>query len=209
MFALAALLFLLLAAAPSAQAQGRCRAYDGGKYVLMSGGYIKGSYNFFTDSSCTVRGDWWINFGKYGAVDDWDREAAIRSCIRHTGISNMYVGPSGPIFWSCKPGKDGSSDSGSSSGGGSTGSANYRKPEIHASKLPLGGVKVTAELGLNSGIQFQRFDHYAVGVQSVADRGILDVVDVWGQAAQNLRSLLPASRRHRLPRCQHLASQRS
>ena len=50
---------------------------------------------------------------------------------------------------------------------------------------------VTAELGLNSGIQFQRFDHYAVGEQSVVDRGILDVVDVWGQAAQNYEVCFP------------------
>ena len=44
---------------------------------------------------------------------------------------------------------------------------------------------------MNSGIQFQRYDHYAVGVQSVVDRGILDVVDVWGQASQNFEVCFP------------------
>ncbi len=186
---LAALLTLLLAAAPGAQAQGRCRAYGPGQYIKMSGGYIRGSYNFFADSSCTRRSDWWINFGKYGAVDDWDRDAAIRSCIRRTGIDNMRVSPRGALFWSCKPIKDSDGDSGD----GLRDYGNFRRREIQTSKLPLGSVKVTAELGLNSGIIFERFDHYAVGVQSVVDRGILDVVNVWGQASQNYEVCFPQS----------------
>ena len=122
-------------------------------------------------------------------VDDWDRAAAIRSCIKYTGYKKMSVGPAGALFWSCKPIKD--SDDDSDSGYGAPGSANYRRAEIQASKLPLGSVKVTAELGLNSGIIFERYDHYAVGVQSVVDRGILDVVDVWGQTSQNYEVCFP------------------
>ena len=99
----------------------------------------------------------------------------------------MDVRPVG-YRWSCRP-IFGSSDG--SSADGSDGSAWYEPPEIHVSKLPLGSVTVKAELGLNSGIQFQRYDHYAVGVQSVVDRGILDVVDVWGQASQNFEVCFP------------------
>ena len=39
-------------------------------------------------------------------------------------------------------------------------------------------------MGTNSGIIFQRMTHHAVGIQSVIDRGVLDVVDVWGNASQ-------------------------
>ena len=46
-----------------------------------------------------------------------------------------------------------------------------------------------------SGIQFQRFDHYAVGDKSVADMGILDVVDVWGNADQYYEVCFPQAGR--------------
>ena len=106
----------------------------------------------------------------------------------------MRVSPSGALFWSCKPIKDSDGDYWRwSSSDGAPGYGSYRRREIHTSKLPLGSVKVTAELGLNSGIIFERFDHYAVGVQSVADRGILDVVNVWGQASQNYEVCFPQS----------------
>ena len=186
---LAALLMLLLAAAPGAQAQGRCRIYNSGWYFRMSGGYIKGDLPLYDNSSCTPPSYGGSSAGKYGMVDDWDREAAIRSCIKHTGIKNMRVSPHGALFWSCKPIKDSDGDSGS--GFGALGSANYRRREIQTSKLRLGSVKVSAELGLNSGIIFERYDHYAVGVQSVVDRGILDVVNVWGQASQNYEVCFP------------------
>ena len=55
----------------------------------------------------------------------------------------------------------------------------------------MGGVQVSAALGTNSGIQFQRFDHYAVGIQSVVDMGVLDLVDVWGNATQYFEVCFP------------------
>ena len=190
LFLLAALLLLLLAAAPSAQAQGsRCTLIDGWwSFMMPSSGYMKGTYPMYRNSNCSPPSTGSIRFGKYGSVEDRRREDAIAKCKRHTGFSKMDVGPSG-LFWSCKPifDSDGGSGSGSSTGRGNF----YVKPEIRASKLPLGSVTVKAELGLNSGIQFQRFDHYAVGVKSVVDRGILDVVDVWGQAAQNFEVCFP------------------
>ena len=189
-FVLAALVWLHMAAAPSAQAQrGQCVLYNARFYYRHpESGYIRGTHSLYTNSSCTPPSSATINYGKYGSVDSFTAEEAVAKCKRHLGFSNMQVAPGGLRWW-CKPisGSGGGSGSGSSSGG----SAFYVKPEIQASKLPLGSIMVNAELGLNSGIQFQRFDHYAVGEQSVVDRGILDVVDVWGQAAQNYEVCFP------------------
>ena len=113
----------------------------------------------------------------------------------------MSVSPFG-LFWSCDP----VFGSGGKSSSGDDYEFEHQQPEIHVTKLPLGSVMVNAELGMNSGIQFQRFDHYAVGVQSVAEMGVLDVVDVWGQGHPEFRSLLPAGRQSRLPGRSDIAS---
>lgn len=180
LFLLAALLMLLVVAAPGAQAQGQCVVNSAGLFFRMSGGYAKGHVTLYGNSSCAPPVYGGFSTGKYGIVGDWEPQAAIRSCIRHTGKENMRVSPFGAFYWSCEPIND------YDSGDGAHGYSSYR-----ASKLPLDSIKITAELGLNSGIQFERYDHYAVGVQSVVDRGILDVVDVWGLASQNYEVCFP------------------
>ena len=47
------------------------------------------------------------------------------------------------------------------------------------------GLRLWAQYGLQSGIQFQRHEAGAVGVPSLIDGGVLDVVDVWGYADQD------------------------
>ena len=89
----------------SAQAQGRCKVHSYPFYFKMSGSYISGTHPLYTNNSCTPPSNGTISFGKYGVVDVWDRQAAIRKCISHTGISNMSVGPFGATMWSCKPNK--------------------------------------------------------------------------------------------------------
>ena len=197
MMLLLAGLLLLLAAAPSVQAKDghRCVPHygSGWHYWLADSGYMRGKQPMYRDSGCAPPSGGAFDWGTYGSVIAGDRASAIAICIKHTGISNMTARPGGGL-WQCKPLFDSNSNGGSSSGGGG-GSSNragfFVKPEIKASKLPLGSVMVNAELGLNSGIQFQRFDHYAVGVKSVVDRGILDVVDVWGQATQKYEVCFP------------------
>ena len=53
------------------------------------------------------------------------------------------------------------------------------------------GFRVWAQYGLHSGIQFQRREIGAVGIQSLMDRGVLDVVDVWGYADQDWEVCFP------------------
>ena len=55
------------------------------------------------------------------------------------------------------------------------------------------GFRVWAQYGLRSGIQFQRREIGAVGIQSLIDRGVLDVVDVWGYADQDWEVCFPQS----------------
>ena len=52
---------------------------------------------------------------------------------------------------------------------------------------------MTATLGLHSGIQFQRRDAAAIGIQSVIDMGVLDVVDVWGNVGGTYEVCFPQS----------------
>ena len=203
---LAALFMLLLALVPSSHAQARCRPWSGGVYYSMSGSFISGFQPLYRNSSCSPPSVGTISFGSHGAVDAFDRQSAIDKCNSHNSGSNYSVSPYGSL-WSCRPSDDdedsdssgggsGSGGSGSGSGGSGSGSGSgsrYSRRRIAPQQLPLASVRVSAELGMNSGIQFQRFTHYAVGIQSVADMGILDVVDVWGNANQNYEVCFPLS----------------
>ena len=196
---LAALFMLLLALVPSVQAQGRCRAWSGGKYYSMSGSFISGIQPLYGNSSCSPPSVGTISFGSHGMVDAFDRQSAISKCNSHNSGSNYSVSPYG-YLWACNPsgddedsGTSGGSGGGSGGGGSGSGGGRYSRRRIAPQQLPLASVRVSAELGMNSGIQFQRFTHYAVGIQSVADMGILDVVDVWGNANQNYEVCFPLS----------------
>lgn len=187
---LAALITLLLAAAPGAQAQGSCKLLRYPFYVNRSGDYMSGSHPIYRNSSCSPPSSGTVSFGKYGTVFGGSRESAIAKCISRTSISNMSVGPVYSTGWSCKP-LSSSGKSGAGQSGDVTFDGDYYKPEVQVTKLPLGNIMVSAELGLNSGILFQRYDHYAVGIQAVVDRGILDVVDVWGHTSQRFEVCFP------------------
>ena len=189
---LAASFLLLLAFVPSSHAQARCRPWSGGVYYSMSGSFISGFQPLYRNSSCSPPSVGTISFGSHGAVDAFNRQSAIDKCNSHNSGSNYSVSAYGSL-WSCNPGDDDEdSDTSVSGGGGSGGSGSaYRRAEIHVTKLALGSVMVNAELGLNSGIQFQRMDHYGVGIQSVVEMGVLDVVDVWGHANQYFEVCFP------------------
>ena len=183
-----ALLLLLLTALPSAEAQGRrCQSLNGSYYYWMpDSGFLSGDVPLFPNSDCNPPDTGVWNMGSAGMVTALSEGSAIEKCNRYNGHSNNTVYQSGLYFWGCRPvtGSTGGSSSGSggSSGGGGR-SANQPKPSFDG-KRPLAGVVVGAEMGTNSGIVFQRMTHHAVGIQSVIDRGVLDVVDVWGNANQ-------------------------
>ena len=199
---LLATLLLLLTAAPSTEAQGRrCWIYNSSiTFWLPDSGFLSGDIPLFLNRNCSAPAEGVWNVGEYGAATALNEESAISKCNRYNGHSNNTVRRGGS-YWYCRPvsgssrGSSGGSSGGSggSSGGGGR-SANQPKPSFDG-KRPLAGVVVGAEMGTNSGIVFQRMTHHAVGIQSVIDRGVLDVVDVWGNANQYFDVCFPQAGR--------------
>ena len=191
---LAALLLLLLTALPAAEAQGRCRALDSNVYIVEpSSGYFSGSRPLYNNRDCEPPSIGTYSQGPGGTAIAGSREAAIRICNAGNGRENN-VGPLRFAFWwSCKPISSGSSGGSGRSGGSRSGSrgADSPPPTPNPGKLPMGNVVVSAQLGLNSGINFERYTHFNVGMQKVIDLGILDVVDVWGNANQYFEVCFP------------------
>jgi len=75
-------------------------------------------------------------------------------------------------------------DSGNGEGGGG--------PVVYTGEqLLLTGLRVRAQYGLRSGIQFERRGESEVGIQSLIDGGLRDVVDVWGNADQEWEVCFP------------------
>ena len=191
---LAAVLLLLLAALPSAQAQGsgmRCAYLNSrASFWMPNSGFITGTVPIFLNHNCTPPSEGTLWAGQHGMVDPWNRQAAIEKCNTYNGHSNT-VSPFG-LFWSCNP----SIDSGDGRSGGKRGSSSRSANSVAAPKQqgferPMTGVQVAAELGMNSGIHFKRLEAFHVGIKSVIDRGVLDVVDVWGNANQYFEVCFP------------------
>ncbi len=55
------------------------------------------------------------------------------------------------------------------------------------------GYTISAQHGLDSGVQAQQIDESAVGIQSVIDAGFIDGVNVWGYAEQTVEVCFPQS----------------
>ena len=204
----AALILVLMAALPIAQAKnGRCRIWNYQAYYWMPGsGFISGDQPLFENRNCEGPSRGIISFGPDGAVDSGDRESAAAKCNEHNGHSNNTVKPFG-LLWGCYPGDDSTvtttttttttnpttttttstaTESASNGGSGGGGATNGATQEVAApGQMSMRGVQVAAEMGLGSGIHFKRLTVANVGIQSVVDRGVLDVVDVWGYANQN------------------------
>ena len=157
---------------------------------MPSSGFLSGTIPLFLNHDCTPPAEGTYSVGRDGIVLAGDAESAIRKCNSGNGYRNTVRPLSSAGMWSCNP-KSSSGRSGS--GGSGSDGGRYSRRSIAPQQLPLADVHVSAELGINSGIQFQRFNHYAVGIQSVADMGILDVVDVWGNASQYFEVCFPQS----------------
>lgn len=69
------------------------------------------------------------------------------------------------------------------------------KPPVYTGEdLVEEGYHVSAAHGLRSGIQFQRRDAGAIGVQAIIDAGFVDAVDVWGYSDPMAEVCFPSSR---------------
>ena len=197
---LVAVTLLLFAAVPSTQAQGtRCSIWDRRHtFWMSSSGFISGTVPIFANSNCTPPSEGTLSAGEHGIVDSWDRQAAIDKCNKYNGYTNNQVRAFG-IFWSCRPSKD--TGSGSSNGKGKSNGKDRSSTTSRRTIVPAGpptgvliqefGIKVSATLGLESGIQFQRRDAGAVGIPSVIDMGFRDAVDVWGAVNGNYEVCFP------------------
>ena len=189
-----ALLFIMVLAPQVSQAQGegsRCRRFNGrATFWMSSSGFHRGYIPLFLNGDCTPPAEGSTSAGSHGMVDSSDRQSAIATCNRNNGGQEHTVSPFGQ-FWSCNPvdstttEQDGGGGSSSSSSRGSSRTRWSYVPPKPAGP-PTGeiiqqfGIKVSSELGLHSGIQFQRRDSAAVGISSVIEMGVRDVVDVWG-----------------------------
>lgn len=190
----AALILLLFTALPTAEAQGkRCMPKSSGWYYWHpdSGKFPAGTYPLYNNRQCEPPSDGSWSTGKYGMVDANSRETAISMCNSMNGVSNSTVRPSGGLsMWSCRV-PSSSSGGGNGGRGGSGSGGSYDAPQIPDGEKPMTSIQVAAELGMNSGIHFKRWGAWQVGVQSIIDRGVLDVVDVFGNANQYFEVCFP------------------
>ena len=193
----AALILLLFAALPTAEAQGkRCMPQSSGWYYWHpdSGKFRAGSIPLYNNNRCEPPSDGSWGTGKYGMVSASSRAGAVSKCNSMNGVSNSTVSPSGGIsMWSCRipSSSRGGSGNGNGSRGGSGSVGSYDAPQIPGGEKPMTSIQVAAELGMNSGIHFKRWGPWQVGVPSIIDRGVLDVVDVFGNANQYFEVCFP------------------
>ena len=172
----------LLAISSGAQAQGtRCVRYSNGpdRYIAFDGDdHIQGSVPLYDNAACTDNsntesistpaGGWVFassenaallicqqKHGNEARVDEETRSATsnVWRCVRPRRVKSKAVERPTPT----------------------------PKPFV-ATGLALNqtDLRLSAEAGLESGIQFQRLDAPGVGIDGVIAMGLLDAVDVWG-----------------------------
>lgn len=76
------------------------------------------------------------------------------------------------------------------SGDGSDGAGSAKACQ-HYILQPLTGLRLHANDGMQSGIQFHRIDSCGVGIPSVLDMGLLDAVDVWSNIGSGFSVCFP------------------
>ena len=193
----------LLAISSGAQAQGtRCVRYSNGpdRYIAFDGDdHIQGSVPLYDNAACTDNsntesistpaGGWVFassenaallicqqKHGNEARVDEETRSATsnVWRCVRPRRVKSKAVERPTPT----------------------------PKPFV-ATGLALNqtDLRLSAEAGLESGIQFQRLDAPGVGIDGVIAMGLLDAVDVWGIIKGSYTVCFPQQRHHLLPGC--------
>lgn len=215
---LAVLTMVALSAAsiPAAQAQDSCFTYSSGRlsFNFSQGSFKSGSFTGYRNDDCTNPYDYSFETDTGGWVRTSSYSTAKEVCDRNNSYSTnpRRSNNSGNTFFRCGSGvstggsntgagssatSQPSSSSGGSRGGRSGGADPSATPEPVFQGPPTGeaiqkfGIMVSAELGLYSGIQFQRRDLSAVGNHSVFDLGVRDVVDIWGNISGEYEVCFP------------------
>ena len=114
------------------------------------------------------------------SIQAHDLEEATWRCRLHTTEATYPIHKSG-FSWYCAIRLPGRSRS------GGVGGSYFRD----IPNLPLIGLKLRAFDGADTGIQFRRLSQYYVGIQSVLDMGVLDVVDVWSNIGSGYEVCFP------------------
>ena len=212
----ALLLLIVFAAVPplTAQASSSCFVYSVGRLSLKfsHGSYKNGSFTGYRNNDCTDPYDYSFETDGGGWVRASGYSEAKEICDRKKGADTnpRRSNNSGMSFWRCGSGSATTSTSSSSSGGssnrggaGSSGGGSGQTSNRSPAPAPVYtgpstgeiiqqfGIKVSATLGLDSGIQFQRRGPAAVGIPSVIEIGVLDVVDVWGYVVSSYEVCFP------------------
>ena len=182
-YAVIALLCLVVLAIylPVAQAQTYCPLYgvDGAvnKRIKFEPDYVRGTAFTYQDSACTAAngfttspsGGWAYSTTSSGAQAVCRRELGSRATAEVDANSLTSA------IWICRVPRQRSSSV-----------RDEEEPPVKP-YIPTGillnetDLRLSAQAGLSSGIEFQRLDSLAVGIPTVIAMGVLDVVDVWGK----------------------------
>ena len=186
-----------------------CPAFrDGALYVgFEADNYLEGSVPTYSNPECADLLGSTIDYDD-GLVYAPTRLDGSAICDANNGeqfndASPWFTGHD-PNVWECQPGQlppslrptQAPPSSGGSSRGGSTPKVIATpRPAIHTGIILNleTDLRVSAIHGLTSGIQFQRVGIDGVGIQSLADLGVLDAVDVWANIGGGYEVCFPQS----------------
>jgi len=189
----ALLLSLLFALILAAGAQGSCHFLRGDEkgstYLLLEGTYDSGATTSYSDANCENEYGPWV-WGDGGAAFAETEEEARAICQSNAGGSyNVALRiQDGGNLWGCGESRVSSRTSGGRRSGGS-GSSHSIVPTpklvVYTGEvLQQLGEHISAVDGMRSGIQFQRPTRAGIGIQWIIDEGVIDAMDVWGNAGR-------------------------
>ncbi|MCY4062618.1 MAG: hypothetical protein OXG53_09650 [Chloroflexi bacterium] len=186
----ALVLSLVLALMLAAEAQGSCYFLRGDEkgstYVLLEGTYDSGATTSYSDANCeNEHGPW--EWGDGGAAYADSEEEARAICRSNAGSSYNVAAriQDGGNLWGCGNGGVSSRTNGGRRSGSSRTIVPTPKPVVYTGEvLQQLGEHISAEDGMRSGIQFQRPGTGGIGIEWVIDEGVIDAMDVWGNAGR-------------------------
>ena len=190
---------LLCAPGIELQAQSSCRPYeyDGAniQYVRFQGNFARGNVNWYPDSSCDSSGGS-IRLPGSGVVYATSESSALAICDDNLSGRNTVSADTDALtsnFWVCT---NHSRRRSGSSGGKSDAEKNSARPYIPTGiTLNQSDLRLSAQDGFHSGIQFQRVGQDGVGIPAVIALGLLDAVDVWGKVGGGYEVCFPQAGR--------------
>lgn len=190
---------LLCAPGIELQAQSSCRPYqyDGAniQYVRFQGNFARGNVNWYPDSSCDSSGGS-IRLPGSGVVYATSESSALAICDDNLSGRNTVSADTDALtsnFWVCT--NHSRRRSGSSGGKGDAKKTRARPYIPTGITLNQSDLRLSAQDGFHSGIQFQRVGQDGVGIPAVIALGLLDAVDVWGKVGGGYEVCFPQAGR--------------